>query len=664
MSDSSYKEITHLGGLSHVRVRPGMYLGDYQSNEYSSGLMNLLREVLGNSVDEFVGGHATQIDVTYDATTNQMQVVDNGRGIPFGPTTYTDPVSKATVPIDKLHLATGVPNTGAKYAKGEGQDFKFAIGMNGIGIKAVNAVSMNFIASSTRDGQTATIQFTQGELTHPVTVASNDAASGTSIVYTPDPTLLPFSYQHSHVKRYLQETAYLNAGLKLKLTWIGSDGSTSEVTFHEPRGLEAMADKLAPAGDTLYSFPLIDGGEQGQIEYEVVLRVLNAQSEILHAYVNGGAIESASTPVVAVRQSYARALAKLWKDYDKPKKHEKLDLKTEDFRSGMMALIKVLHVDPAFDSQTKTKLINTDVAALINNTLPDRLADFLLANPEYLRKTFDLAIHSAELRLAAQKARDELNKKRSDAPREDFDISLGIYTPPLKNTPALNSLYMFEGESASGSLVKAAKQINAATGRPYKDHIGILALRGVPLNSIDKTIRQAMNNTEIATLIKVSGLNPTDPDDLSGLNFQHFIIAADEDAGGAHISSLLVTFFLFHFPEVIRQGRLKRVVTPLFELTDKKKTHFIYAAENKDEAVISLGYKPEDAGKRYSLRRIKGLGQLSDLAKMTLVREPRFVEYQTEDIGNMRALYEVFSLDKMVANRRQLIFSLGLKQST
>lgn len=669
-STPSYDEIKHLGGLSHIRQRPGMYVGDFHGNEYNSAPMNLAREAVGNSVDEFMNGHATTIKVVYDQATNKLSVSDDGRGIPFGPTEYEDPVSKVKYPMDKLELATCVPNTGAKYDKGDEKSFKFAIGLNGIGIKAVNALSNTFTITSVRSKTTATLTCHKGIKAGDVQTSSFDSLSdsplgqehGTRIEWILDDTIIPFEYSAEHLRKYLHEVAYLNAGIRVTLKVITADGSEKNNTYFEPEGLASLARKIIGDQTVIIDFPVMFGEEEKGSKYEIVLKVLEGAGETTHAYVNGGAIETASAPVAAMRQAYARAVASVYKEWPKLKKFEKLEVKTDDFRTGLLGIVKILHVDPAYDAQTKTKLINTDIASTIQQDLPNQIKAFMLANPQQTQVIIDQAIKMAVAREAADKARKEALKDAERISKNTGPISLDIYTPPLTDDPDLNSLYLFEGQSASGSLIKAAKQRDPESGKLYKEHVGVLALKGNVLNALEADISKALKNVELATLIKVAGLNPADPSDLSKIKFKRFVIATDQDSGGSHIATLLVSFFLAHFPEIIRQGMLFRVITPLFEVTDlkTKAKHFIYHDEDREKALNRFGYSPEDSGKKYNIKRNKGLGEMSDEGNMTLVRNPRLQSFQTNDIASMLKLYMIFSGKDYVSQRRDVIFERGL----
>lgn len=671
----TYNDIEHKGGLTHLRVRPEMYVGSCQENSYTSALMNLLREVVGNSADEFANGHATDIWIELTQDQNRISVLDNGRGIPFGLTVIDNPfVEGQKIEIDKLELATSIPNTGAKYQKGEGKAFVFSIGLNGIGVKAVNALSDEFHVSVYRPEGARYLSYRKGVSDTPICEIpfrylphqheSPPSApvlmkSGTEVCWIPDLTIIPFIYSVSHISRFLKETAYLNAGLRIHFTLIEGD-NRSYTQLYEPDGIHAfLRDQLGKEKPLMLFDALSETDPNTGNQYEIALAITEGSGESFHPFVNGSSIESVSTPVVALRQSFARALATFVKDhYTLPKKYTKIDLRPEDFRSGLMAIIKILHINPSFDSQTKTKLTNTDIATFIATTLPNAILAQLLSHPTEAARVVSQVLVQAEARIAAQKAREQITKAPKKA-CEDVAVSLNIYTAPLTHDPSINSLYLFEGESASGSLVKAAKARDPLTGKLYKERIGILALKGVVLNTLELDITRALKNTELATLIRVSGLNPKDPDDLSGLNFRDFIIATDEDAGGALISTLLITFFLTLFPEIIRQGRLYRVRTPLFELIDLKTRDrkFIYSDEDKDTRISQMGYHPSQVNITYTLKRNKGLGEQSDPCKMTLVENPRLTQILYPDVEEMRKLFLVFSGKDYVQHRRELIFS-------
>lgn len=657
----SYDHIHHLGGLSHMRERPGMYVGDYMSNEYNSALMHLIREIVDNSTDEFLAGHATQIKVTLDSTQQLVTVEDDGRGIPFGPTTYVDPVTKQEFPTDSLYMATGIANTGGKYSEGksEGQ-YLASKGLHGAGSKIVCALSTKFKATSVREGKQAFIAYQEGEPMANTHITDTKAPRGTRIEFIPDQTILPFRYKHEHIRRYMQEVAYLNAGVQLLL----QIDDEPLVEYCEPNGIEALLDaEIKERGSPVIArIPKISHGAEGENQIEVSLAFVQGSNETYHPYVNGGKIEQASTPVVAIRKVLAQAVARYTKEYAKlTKKEQAVNITTDDFRSGLICVIKILHTDPAYDSQTKTKFVNPDVANQIATTFPDIILTWLVANAPKADLLVRQALTQAMAREAANKARKAVLDK-APTRADDKAISLNIYTPPLSKDPTERDLYLFEGQSASNSLIKASKFRNPETGRLYKDTVGVLALKGVPLNPQEHTLARIQKNVELATLIHVLGLNTKDPDDLSNLQFNRVIIASDMDAGGSLISVLLVTFFLFHFPKIISEGRLFRVDTPRWEITDLKTKawHPIYITEGVDAALGRLGYNQDDAGKRFDLRINKGLGSLSDKGVLTLVENPKLVSIQSENIPLLTEAFKVFNGSDYVPQRKALIFEEGL----
>ncbi|MBF0527476.1 MAG: hypothetical protein HQK56_20535 [Deltaproteobacteria bacterium] len=441
------------------------------------------------------------------------------------------------------------------------------------------------------------------------------------------------------------------------------DGSSESISFISNKGISDYLDSQLDHREVITRFPILIGEGEGN-SYEIALAVLSSSSgESFHSYVNGVRIEDSSTPVVALRQSFARAIRQYLQDHAiLSKKDQLIKVETSDIRSGLISILKLLHKNPSFSSQEKSKLINTDISELINQTLPQKILAFLLTQPGYADKIVQQALLQAKARIAAAKARQATLNKPNGPSTSSLNYSYDVYTPPLSKDKSLNSLYLFEGQSASGTLVKAGKLRDATSGKLYKEHVGILALRGIPLNSLELELSRVVKNTEFATLIDVAGLNMNDPKDLSGLNFRDFIIATDEDAGGKHCASLLITFFLAHFPEVIRQGKLYRVETPFFIVQNQKSKdlHYIYSDENEEDKIKEFGYDPKDAGKLYTVTRIKGLGEIPDHSIHTLVREPRLVQIKYDDISEMLNLYYIFSGKNFVPERKKLIFDLGL----
>jgi len=642
-----------------------MTIGDVNSSDYGSGMMHLVRETVGNSVDEFLADHATSIHIQLDTQQNSIVVVDDGRGIPLTP-------HKTEKGLTNFEVAISHINTGAKYDKGDGKAFHFALGAHGHGAKAVCFLARDYKAATWRDGRYGEIAFAEGLKAHNLRAQplgdAETTPSGTRIAFVPDPAIFgELRYNPKHLQRYCAETAQLNAGLKVHLTVKTSGNDEPEqTTFLSPRGIEELLDNTTRDRPLLCRFPLIAGETPEGNRYEVALALLDDQGEVAKAFVNGGAIETSSAPVVATRQALAKSLKKYIDDHAKlPARYKNTPIRPEDARAGSSIVVKILHKNPQFDSQTKTKMVNPDMGSHMGDALAAAIYRTLLAEPATADAAVKKILHAVDLRVAAERARKQVAAKRKGGSGRDVpSVSLDIYTPPLVDDPETNRLYLTEGQSAAGSLIRAAKNKNPRTGFLYKRHLGILTLKGIPLNALEVTMARVMQNTELATLIEVAGLNPKEPDDLSGLRFKDFVIASDADPAGAHIQVLLTNFFAAHFPQVLRENRLHRVLTPFFEVKVKKPpaTHFIYENEKKQDGLVRIGLGDAQQGKDYTIKRVKGLAELSEKAGMTLIEPPLLSSICPKPslVPVLLEALNVYSGRAKVKERRGLIFSQGL----
>ena len=658
----TYNNIEVMKGLEIIRHRPGQFVGDFIENNFNSAPMNILREIVGNSVDEFMSGHCDKITVFHDIDTDLIMVKDNGRGIPFS--------MNKEEGVSNLQLACGQMYAGAKYNKDQEESaFKFAIGQNGVGLTACNALSSTFKITSIREEGKGVIHYSKGEIVEPFkkTRKLKSDSIGTSVRWKLDDTILPQKYFLHFLKRYFQQVAYLNAGLTIEFMSRSKDASKGyQKTYREPKGINAYLATRIKNSTILVDSMSLSGKIEGSYEFDIALALTSASTEDIHPFINGNGIDESSAPVVALRKGFAKAV----KEYltvvaDIPKRYfdksGKIIVETSDCRAGMVSIIKMLHIDPAFDSQSKTKLINKDISKFISETVPTQILGYLQKHPDQASKVVAQVLIQADARIASKKARTNVLTHKVKK-HSELNISLDIYTPPLERDPKNNSLYIFEGQSASGSLVKASKAKNPDTNLLYKNNVGILAFKGMALNTLELDISRVLKNKEFATLVDVSGLNPNNPSDLSKLNFNRFIIACDSDPGGSHISTLILTFFFKHFPKVIEEGKLFRVDTPLFELKNlkTKDLHFIYAEESKEDRIKELGFKLEDLGKAYTLKRNKGLGEMSDKANLTLVENPKLQEFKTNDIKSFLKMFYLFSGKDHIQDRKDLIFAIGL----
>ena len=539
----------------HIRLRPGMYIGKLgDGSSEDDGIYVLLKEVLDNCIDEFVMGYGKQIDVETDG--QSVIVRDHGRGIP----------------LEKLLDCSSKINTGAKY---DSEAFKKSVGLNGVGIKAVNALSTNFDIQSFREGETRRIEYSCG---NPLSVDKKNKKSseenGTYISYTPDSELFKkFRYRNEYVERMLRYYTYLNKGLTI---------SYNGKKFRSKDGLkDLLRENLAE--DPLYPVIHIEGDD-----IEVAFTHIEQYGEDYFSFVNGQHTTQGGTHQAAFREAFVKTVRDFAKKtFDAP-----------DVRSGLVAAISVKVQEPVFESQTKTKLGSLTVAPegesmrlFVGNFLKEKLDNYLHKNPEsadaLLEKIQRSERERKELK-GIQKIARERAKKSKVHNRKLRDCRVHLNT---KDKNRFNStLFITEGDSASGSITKA---------RDVQTQ-GVFSLKGKPLNSFGLTRKVVYENEEFNLIQAALGIE----DDLEDLRYNQVVIATDADVDGMHIRLLLITFFLQFFPELIRQGHLFVLQTPLFRVRNKKTTLYCYDDAEREAALKTLGKNPE-------ITRFKGLGEIS-----------------------------------------------------
>ena len=557
MADHKYTAdtIKTLEWKEHIRLRPGMYIGKLgDGSSEDDGIYVLLKEVLDNCIDEFVMGYGKQIDVETDG--QSVIVRDHGRGIP----------------LEKLLDCSSKINTGAKY---DSEAFKKSVGLNGVGIKAVNALSRNFDIQSFREGETRRIEYSCG---NPLSVDKKNKKSseenGTYISYTPDSELFKkFRYRNEYVERMLRYYTYLNKGLTI---------SYNGKKFRSKDGLkDLLRENLAE--DPLYPVIHIEGND-----IEVAFTHIEQYGEDYFSFVNGQHTTQGGTHQAAFREAFVKTVRDFSKKtFDAP-----------DVRSGLVAAISVKVQEPVFESQTKTKLGSLTVAPegesmrlFVGNFLKEKLDNYLHKNPEsadaLLEKIQRSERERKELK-GIQKIARERAKKSKVHNRKLRDCRVHLNT---KDKNRFNStLFITEGDSASGSITKA---------RDVQTQ-GVFSLKGKPLNSFGLTRKVVYENEEFNLIQAALGIE----DDLEDLRYNQVVIATDADVDGMHIRLLLITFFLQFFPELIRQGHLFVLQTPLFRVRNKKTTLYCYDDAEREAALKTLGKNPE-------ITRFKGLGEIS-----------------------------------------------------
>ena len=593
MEEVRYDEdsIRSLDPLEHVRLRPGMYIGKLgDGSSADDGIYVLLKEVIDNSIDEFIMGAGKTIDVKIND--NKVEVRDYGRGIPLGK--VVDVVSKM--------------NTGGKY---DSRAFKKSIGLNGVGTKAVNALSAYFKVESVRDNQSKSASFERGILKEESPIEETTKRRGTGIVFIPDDTIFKnFKFRNEYVVRMLKNYVYLNPGLT-----INYNGEK----FYSENGLRDLLAENNNEEDFLYPIIHLKGED-----IEVAISHSKTQySEEYYSFVNGQNTTQGGTHLNAFKEAYVKTIRDFYKKNFDP----------SDVRKSIIAGLSIKVMEPVFESQTKTKLGSTEmgegmptVRTYINDFISRNLDDFLHKNNEIadaiLRKIMQAQSEHEELAGIRKLAKDRA-KKANLHNRKLRDCR--VHLTDTKDERALQStLFITEGDSASGSITKSRDVTTQA----------VFSLRGKPLNTYGMTKKIVYENEEFNLLQAALNIE----DSMDDLRYNNIVVATDADVDGMHIRLLLITFFLQFFPEIIKEGHLYILQTPLFRVRNKQQKIYCYSEEEKQAAIEKLKGKPE-------ITRFKGLGEISP---------DEFKDFIGEDIR-----LDPVMMDKSIHTEQLLEFYMG-----
>ena len=572
-------------------MRPGMYIGKLgDGSSADDGIYILVKEVVDNCIDEFVMGAGKTIEISI--RDEQVTVRDYGRGIPLGK--VVDVVSKM--------------NTGGKY---DTRAFKKSVGLNGVGTKAVNALSSFFRVESTRDGQSKSADFRTGELVSEELLEETSRRRGTKVIFTPDETIFTnYKVRNEYIERMVRNYVYLNPGLTIVF---------NGEKYHSENGLKDLLEDYNPAEDLLYPIIHLKGED-----IEVALTHSKTQySEEYHSFVNGQHTTQGGTHQAAFREALVKTIRDFYgKNYD-----------PSDVRKSIISAISIKVMEPVFESQTKTKLGSTEmgdglpsVRTYINDFVGTQLDNFLHKNPDVAEKIQRKIIQ-------AERERKELSGIRKLARERAKKASLHnkklrdcrLHLDDMKSDRRLETtLFITEGDSASGSITKS-RDVNTQA---------VFSLRGKPLNSYGMTKKIVYENEEFNLLQAALNIEES----LEDLRYNNIVIATDADVDGMHIRLLLITFFLQFFPEVIKEGHLYILQTPLFRVRNKKETIYCYSEEEKHFAIEKLKGKPE-------ITRFKGLGEISP---------DEFKHFIGDDIR-----LEPVMLDKAMSIEELLTFYMG-----
>ncbi|MDT7831679.1 DNA topoisomerase IV subunit B [Flavobacteriaceae bacterium S356] len=591
--ETKYTEdnIRSLDWKEHIRMRPGMYIGKLgDGSSADDGIYILVKEVLDNSIDEYVMGAGKTIEISIQG--NKVTVRDYGRGIPLGK--VVDVVSKM--------------NTGGKY---DSKAFKKSVGLNGVGTKAVNALSAYFRVESNRDGKSAAAEFEQGNLMNQENLDETTRRKGTKVSFIPDETIFKkYKFRNEYVAKMLKNYVYLNPGLTIVFN--------GEKFFSE-NGLKDLLEDNNNQEDMLYPIIHLKGND-----IEVAITHSKTQySEEYHSFVNGQHTTQGGTHQAAFRESIVKTVREF---YGK-------NFEASDVRKSIISAIAIKVMEPVFESQTKTKLGSTEMGGGLP-TVRTYINDFVKTQLDnYLHKNVVVAEKLQKKILQAEKERKELSGIRKLARERAKKASLHnkklrdcrIHLGDTKKEAHLETtLFITEGDSASGSITKS-RNVNTQA---------VFSLKGKPLNSFGLSKKIVYENEEFNLLQSALDIE----DGLETLRYNNIVIATDADVDGMHIRLLLITFFLQFFPELIKEGHLYILETPLFRVRNKKETHYCYSEEEKRAAIEKLRGKPE-------ITRFKGLGEISP---------NEFVHFIGDDIR-----LDPVMLDKEMSIEQMLQFYMG-----
>ncbi|WP_298540552.1 DNA topoisomerase IV subunit B [uncultured Aquimarina sp.] len=557
--ETKYTEdnIRSLDWKEHIRMRPGMYIGKLgDGSSADDGIYILLKEVLDNSIDEYVMGAGKTIEISIQG--DKVIVRDYGRGIPLGK--VVDVVSKM--------------NTGGKY---DSRAFKKSVGLNGVGTKAVNALSKYFRVESTRDGKSASAEFEKGNLTNQDTLGETSRRRGTKVSFVPDETIFKhYKYRTEYVAKMLKNYVYLNPGLTIIFN--------GEKYFSE-NGLKDLLSDNINEDDRLYPIIHLLGDD-----IEIAITHSKTQySEEYHSFVNGQHTTQGGTHQAAFREAVVKTIREFYgKNYE-----------ASDIRKSIVSAISIKVMEPVFESQTKTKLGSTEmggnlptVRTYINDFVKTKLDNFLHKNSdtaEALQRKILQAERERKDLSGIRKLARERAKKASLHNKKLRDCRVHL-TDSKKDRNLESTLFITEGDSASGSITKS-RDVNTQA---------VFSLRGKPLNSYNMSKKIVYENEEFNLLQAALNIEES----LEDLRYNNIVIATDADVDGMHIRLLLITFFLQFFPEVIKEGHLYILQTPLFRVRNKKETIYCYSEQERRDAIEKLSGKPE-------ITRFKGLGEIS-----------------------------------------------------
>ncbi|GIQ66979.1 DNA gyrase subunit B [Paenibacillus cisolokensis] len=619
LNQNTYDEsqIQVLEGLEAVRKRPGMYIGSTSGK----GLHHLVWEVVDNSIDEALAGYCTKIEVIIHED-NSVTVIDNGRGIPVG---EHPKLKKST-----LEVVMTVLHAGGKFG---GDGYKVSGGLHGVGVSVVNALSEQVIVQVKRDGKIYQQEYRRGVPQYDLKVVGETDETGTQTRFKPDPEIFTETtvFEYEVLQSRIRELAFLNKGITISLL---DERTGASNTYHYEGGIIEFVEYLNRNKEPLHEKPIYVEGMKDHIQVEVALQYNDSYSENIYSFANnintheGGTHES----------GFKSALTRIINDYARKTNTIKdggTNLSGDDVREGLTAIISVKIPEPQFEGQTKTKLGNSEVRGIVESLFAEKFQEFLDENPSVSRKIVEKGLQAARAREAARKAR-ELTRRKSAL---EVSSLPGKLADCSSKDASISELYIVEGDSAGGS----AKQ-----GRD-RHFQAILPLRGKILNVEKARLDRILSNAEIRAIITALGTGIGDDFDLSKARYHKVIIMTDADVDGAHIRTLLLTFFYRYMRKIIEAGYIYIAQPPLFKIERNKTVRYAQTEQERDQIIKEFG-----EGAKVNVQRYKGLGEMnaSQLWETTMDPESRtMLQVTIDDAMEADAIFDTLMGDNVEPRR-------------
>lgn len=611
-------QIQVLEGLEAVRKRPGMYIGSTSSR----GLHHLVWEVVDNSIDEALAGRCDEIKVTVHRD-NSVTVEDNGAGIPTGVHEKTGKSTVETV-MTMLHA-------GGKFGGG---GYKVSGGLHGVGVSVVNALSEWLEVTVKQKGNVYQQRYRRGVPESNLRVIGKTEEHGTAVTFKPDPEIFTetLEFDYDVLQSRLRELAFLNRGLLISIRDERGEGKVQH--FQYEGGIRSFVEHLNRNREVLHPHPIFLEGEKDGISVEIALQYNDGFATNLYSFANNIHTHEGGTH----EAGFKSALTRVINDYARKNnllKDNETNLTGDDVREGLTAIVSVKLPDPQFEGQTKTKLGNSEARYATESLFAENFADYLSEHPAVAKKVIEKSVMAARAREAARKARELTRRKNalevSSLPGKLADCST--------RDASISELYIVEGDSAGGS----AKQ---GRDRAFQ---AILPLRGKILNVEKARLDKILSNNEIRAIITALGTGIGDDFDISKARYHKIIIMTDADVDGAHIRTLLLTFFYRYMPDLIEEGYVYIAQPPLYKVSQGKTVRYAYSDKEKDEILRQMGEKP-----RPNVQRYKGLGEMNpnQLWETTMDPESRtLLKVQLEDAIDADAIFETLMGDKVEPRR-------------